>query len=173
MAVRRTGTHRNQLHTDKRYSQFYVYGNTVQQPEVLPKQKPNTNKVHQKRASSQVKKNRKRAMDMNPVYMGFLTIAAICAVIVCVIYLQLQTNIVQRSENITALQQELSDLTEQNDTAYNAAVDSVNLQDIKEKAMNELGMVYAADGNVVEYDSPTSDYVKQYDEIPSDGVVAK
>ncbi len=110
---------------------------------------------------------------MNPVYMGFLTIAAICAVIVCVIYLQLQTNIVQRSENITALQQELSDLTEQNDTAYNAAVDSVNLQDIKEKAMNELGMVYAADGNVVEYDSPTSDYVKQYDEIPSDGVVAK
>ena len=39
--------------------------------------------------------------------------------------------------------------------------------------MNELGMVYAANGNVVEYDSPTSDYVKQYNEIPSDGILAK
>ena len=50
--------------------------------------------------------------------------------------------------------------TEANDTAYNAAADSVNLQEIRDKAMNELGMVYAANGNVVEYDSPTSDYVK-------------
>ncbi len=65
------------------------------------------------------------------------------------------------------------DLTEANDTAYNAAVDSVNLQEIRDKAMNELGMVYAANGNVVEYDSPTSDYVKQYNEIPSDGILAK
>ena len=78
-----------------------------------------------------------------------------------------------RSENITALQEELSDLTEANDTAYNAAADSVNLQEIRDKAMNELGMVYAANGNVVEYDSPTSDYVKQYNEIPSDGILAK
>ena len=67
----------------------------------------------------------------------------------------------------------MSDLTEANDTAYNAAVDSVNLQEIRDKAMNELGMVYAANGNVVEYDSPTSDYVKQYNEIPSDGILAK
>ena len=34
-------------------------------------------------------------------------------------------------------------------------------------------MVYAAQGNVVEYESPTSDYVKQYNDIPSDGVLAK
>ena len=73
----------------------------------------------------------------------------------------------------TALQKELSNLTEANDTAYNAAADSVNLQEIRDKAMNELGMVYAANGNVVEYDSPTSDYVKQYNEIPSDGILAK
>lgn len=110
---------------------------------------------------------------MSPIYTGFLTVAAVCAVFICVVYLQLQSELVQRSENITALQEELSDLTEANDTAYNAAVDSVNLQEIRDKAMNELGMVYAANGNVVEYDSPTSDYVKQYNEIPSDGILAK
>ena len=78
-----------------------------------------------------------------------------------------------RSENITALQQELTDLTEANDTAYNAATDSVNLEEVRSKAMNELGMVYAAQGTVIEYDSPTSDYVKQYSDIPKDGVLAQ
>ena len=71
------------------------------------------------------------------------------------------------------MQQELADLTEANDTAYNAATDSVNLEEVRSKAMNELGMVYAAQGTVIEYDSPTSDYVKQYSDIPKDGVLAQ
>ena len=50
---------------------------------------------------------------------------------------------------------------------------SVNLETVREKAMNEMGMVYESQGNVVEYKSPTSDYVKQYEEIPKDGVLAQ
>ena len=153
-------------------SSFYVYGSAVPKQEALPERGKEERPVW-KQTSSQVKKNRRRALDMSPIYTGFLTVAAVCAVFICVVYLQLQSELVQRSENITALQEELSDLTEANDTAYNAAADSVNLQGIRDKAMNELGMVYAANGNVVEYDSPTSDYVKQYNEIPSDGILAK
>ena len=153
-------------------SSFYVYGSAVPKQEALPERRKEERPVW-KQTSSQVKKNRRRALDMSPIYTGFLTVAAVCAVFICVVYLQLQSELVQRSENITALQEELSDLTEANDTAYNAAADSVNLQEIRDKAMNELGMVYAANGNVVEYDSPTSDYVKQYNEIPSDGILAK
>ena len=41
-------------------------------------------------------------------------------------------------------------------------MDSVNLDEIREKAMNELGIVYA-----------TGDYVKQYEGIPEDGVLAQ
>ena len=153
-------------------SSFYVYGSAVPKQEALPERRKEERPVW-KQTSSQVKKNRRRALDMSPIYTGFLTVAAVCAVFICVVYLQLQSELVQRSENITALQKELSNLTEANDTAYNAAADSVNLQEIRDKAMNELGMVYAANGNVVEYDSPTSDYVKQYNEIPSDGILAK
>ena len=110
---------------------------------------------------------------MSPAYTVFLAIAAACAVLICVAYLKLQSDMVSRSESISALQEELADLTEQNDTAYNAAEDSVNLEEIRDKAMNEMGMVYASQGNVVEYESPTSDYVKQYNDNPSDGVLAK
>ena len=50
-----------------------------------------------------------------------------------------------------------------NDTRYNTVMDSVNVEEIKEKAQKDLGMVYAAPGQVVEYESPSADYVKQYE----------
>ena len=47
------------------------------------------------------------------------------------------------------------------------------MDEIREKAMNELGMVYATSDQVIEYDSPSGDYVKQYEGIPEDGVLAQ
>ena len=167
MAARKTA-HKRQPRKESKYGQVYVYGNVVRQPNG-----PSERNYPKRRASRQVRKNRKRAMDMNPVYAGFLVVSAICIVVVCVIYLQIQSEIVQRAEHITSLQEELADLKEENDTAYSAIEGSVNLQEIRAKAMNDLGMVYAADGHVIEYESPTSDYLKQYEEIPEDGVLTK
>lgn len=153
--------------------QFYVYGNTVRQAEPVPVRTPKARPAEPKRTSRQVARNRNRAMRISPAYAVFLTVAAVCAVLVCVLYLNLQSDVVSRSENVTALQEELADLTEANDTRYNAAADSVNLATVKDKAMNEMGMVYASEGTVVEYDSPSGDYVKQYNDIPENGVLAK
>jgi len=44
-------------------------------------------------------------------------------------------------------------------------MDSVNLDEIREKAMNELGMVYPSRSQVIGYDSKESEYVKQYKDI--------
>ena len=99
-------------------------------------------------------KNRNRAMSISPAYAVFLTAAAVCAVLICVLYLNLQSEVVSRSENVTAMQEQLADLTEANNTAYNSAADSVNLETVRDRAMNEMGMVYAAQGTIVEYDSP-------------------
>lgn len=120
-----------------------------------------------------MRKNRNRALSINPAYAGFLAVAAVFAVLVCVCYLRLQSDIVSRSENITALQSELTAVTEANDTALHAAEDSVNLEEIRTKAVNELGMVYAAQGRVVEYDAPAGETVTQYSDIPSSGILAK
>ena len=123
-------------------------------------------------------KNRHRAQRISPAYATFLIVAAVCAVFICVMYLRLQADVLNRADQITALQQELTDLKESNNTAHQEAEDSVNLETVREKAMNEMGMVYESQGNVVEYkvihyQSPTSDYVKQYDNIPEDGVLAQ
>ena len=49
----------------------------------------------------------------------------------------------------------------------------MNLKEIKDRAMNDMGMVYASEGTVIEYDSPTGSYVKQYSDIPEDGILAQ
>lgn len=153
--------------------QFYVYGNAVRQAEAQPERRRRERRAVPKRVSRQVIKNRNRAMSISPAYAIFLVAAAICAVFLCVMYLRLQADVVSRSENITALQEQLAELTEANDTAYNAAADSLNLEEVKDKAMNDMGMVYESQGTVIEYNSPSGSYVKQYDNIPEDGVLAK
>ena len=154
-------------------SQFYVYGNAVSQAEPLQKRVPEAQPEQRRQMSRQVAKNRHRAKSISPAYAVFLAAAAVCAVLVCMVYLSLQSEVVSRSEKVTAMQEQLADLTEANDTAYNAAADSVNLVTVRDRAMNELGMVPEAEGSVVEYDRPSGEYVKQYSDIPESGVLAK
>ena len=86
---------------------------------------------------------------MNAAYVVFLAIAATIVLLLCVNYVRLQSEVTKHSKNVTALQEELADLKEENTTKYNAVVDSV------------------------EYDNPASDYVKQYENIPENGVLAQ
>ena len=52
-------------------------------------------------------------------------------------------------------------------------MDAVDVEAVKKTAQEELGMVYASPDQVVEYESPSADYVKQYENIPEDGVLAR
>lgn len=167
MATRRTDVRRTE------YRSAYIYGNVVEKQQVLPQRKKEQKSRPVTRTSRQVRKNRHRALSINPAYAGFLACAAVVAVLVCVCYLRLQSDIVNRSENITYLQEELAAMTEANDTALHVAEDSINLEQVRAKAVGELGMVYAAQGRVVEYDAPAKESVKQYSDIPSNGVLAK
>ena len=144
---------------------MYVYGNAV------PKRRT-AEPERRQHVSRQVKQNRKKAMGINKAYVVFLSVAAILMLVVCVQYVQLRAELTNRSKNITALQEELANLNEANTTKYNAVMDSVNLEEVREKAMDDLGMVYANENQVVEYDNPDGDYIKQYEQIPDEGVVA-
>ena len=54
-----------------------------------------------------------------------------------------------------------------NDEEYSRIESSVNLEQIKQIAINELGMTYAGEGQIVEYSSEGSDYVRQVADIPN------
>ncbi len=149
----------------------YVYGNVAVETEPgYHEQSPGRPK---KKVSSQVRRNRKLALHMNSTYVIFLAVAAVMALVVCVNYVELQSRITNRSKHITAMQEELANLKEENNAKYNAVMDSVNLDEIRDRAQNQLGMVYATPEQIVEYDNPATDYVRQFEEIPDDGVLAQ
>lgn len=60
----------------------------------------------------------------------------------------------------------MAELKKQNADELNRIETSVNLEEIREIAMNELGMIYATEENVVLYDNTRHNYVSQYEELP-------
>lgn len=151
--------------------QAYVYGNVAAKSAFEPKRQYEE-PYREKRTSRQVRKNRKKALHMSAGYVMFLTMAAVIALIVCINYVQLQARITSSSKNITAMQEELASLREENTTRYNAVMDTVNLDEVRKKA-DEMGMVYATAEQIMGYESPSSDSVKQYESIPENGVLAQ
>ena len=146
----------------------YVSGNVVRKETVVtPKQVQK-----QKEVSQRVRTNRSKAMHMNRGYVTFLAVAAMVTLFACVQYLQLQSDITSRSKHITSLQQELSVAKEANTTKYNAIMNTMNLEEIRDIAMNEFGMVYADEDQIVKYQSPTGKTVTQYATIPGSGIIA-
>ncbi|XCP86713.1 hypothetical protein ABXS75_07955 [Roseburia hominis] len=176
MAARRSNTYVETTRRPQSHSGMYIYGNTVHKAEAQPKrweQETQPRTKRQKKVSPQVRKNRRYALRMNPAYVAFLAIAAVLALAACIWYLQVRAELTSRSENITSLQEELADAREENTTRYNAVMDSVNLEEVRDKAIGEMGMVYADQSQIITYQNPVNDYVKQYQNIPKSGVLAQ
>lgn len=175
MANRRNSRTQTIRRTAMRDNEAYIYGNTVRKMQAVPKRvdreevvKPQPKK---KEVSQQVKKNRKQALHMNTAYTLFLAVAAIATLSVCVWYLQLRFEMTSHTANVASMEQELADLKEENTTRENSILDSVNLEDVKEYAINSLGMVYADSTQIITYQNPAGDTVKKYQEIPKSGVL--
>lgn len=149
----------------------YVYGNVVRKPAYEPERRAQEPK--KKKTSSQVRKNRRKALRMNRGYVLFIAMAAMAMLFVCIQYVNLQSANMSHAKKITKMEEELAGLKEENTTRYNAVVDSVNLDEVRKKAKKELGMVDASDSQVIEYKKPSLNYVKQYESIPKEGALAK
>ncbi len=153
--------------------QNYTYGNTARVMEPVPRYpKVEPGQKKRKQVSKQVSRNRNRVQKLNFSYVAFLTVCVSVVLFACVQYLQLQAAIASRADNITSLQQEISALAMENDAALGAIEDSVNLDVIRTRA-EALGMVYVDSSQVVEYQSSTTSYVKQYENIPESGILAQ
>ena len=63
--------------------------------------------------------------------------------------------------SISSLESELNSLKMTNNEEYNRIQSSVDLDEIRRIATEELGMVYAREGQVITYSGEGNDYVKQ------------
>lgn len=164
-------TRRNVSADGRRLTNTYIDGNVVRHMQAVPEQQqPQRERQRQQRRSASIhaKRNREKALRINMPYVVFLAAASIATVFVCINFLQLQSQGINYRNTIAALESRLSNMKLANDNAYENAISSVNMEDVKDIAINQLGMVYANEGQIITYSSQEGDYIRQYSEIPTE-----
>ena len=143
-------------------SRYYVQGNVVRKLDVTKE----IERQPQKKISNTARKNRERAKHMSAGYVVFLCMALIATGIILANYIGLQSDITNSVQHISALEKQLNDLKLANDQEYSRIISGIDLEEIKRIAIQELGMQYAEEGQIISFASENHDYVKQMADIP-------
>lgn len=140
----------------------YIEGSAVRKLDVAREieQRP------KKKLSNTARKNREKAEHMSAGYVLFLSLALVATAVILVGYIKLQSDITSSIKNISKLESELNDLKLANDEEYNRITSSIDLEEVRRIAIQELGMQYAQEGQIITFKSENNDYVKQIASIP-------
>ena len=177
--------------TDERRTMQFVYGNTVKEMqasspsrgeevhrELEEKKRREQEERERRRREEEENQKRKRKrqatarrnqarMLMSPGYLLFVAGALAVMAVVTVCYLQMRAELTRNTKQVAALESQLVELKSNNDSREQKLEASVDLESIRRKAMEELGMVYANKDQVLMYDKTESEYVRQDEDIPA------
>ena len=151
---------------------YFVNGSTVRQIEAQPVRRERIDRTkikeeqQKKRRRNAAKRNRARALHMSRGYVAFLTLCVGIIAYAAVSLVQIQSQVTQRMERIAALESQITDLKADNDARYKEIVTSVDLDYIKDVAMNQLGMKYPTEDQIYYYTVENNNFMDQYSDIP-------
>jgi cell division protein FtsL len=151
---------------------YYINGNAVRELEAAPARKPQQNPKETEEQKRRVRRqhaarrNRERALYMSKGYVTFLTLCVAVSAVFAVTYVKLQSDVSNRMKTIAALESQITDLKADNDANYKRITTSVDLNEVKDIAMNQLGMTYATEEQIIYYSVENSNYMDQYSDIP-------
>ena len=168
-AVRRT---RNNT---ARGNNYYVDGNTVRRMEAVPdyrrqreERERREREEEQKRRRRIARRNQEQVLRVSRSYVVFLTMVALVFAVFAGLYICIQSDITARMHTISNLESQIADVRAENDEAYNRISTAIDLEEVKEKAIHELGMFYASSDQIISYTIDNDDYMNQYIEIPEE-----
>ena len=144
------------------YGEYYIDGSTVRKIDV----RREINEAPLKRTSAAVRRNREKAVHMNIGYVLFLAARLCAASVILIGYIRLQAENTAMLEAIAKKESTLNSMRMENDEEYSRIISSVDLEYIKDVAINQLGMRYAEEGQIVEVETQGDDYVRQHQEMP-------
>lgn len=144
---------------------YYIEGNTARKLSTAP-QRVYRPEQEERRANQRVSRNSKRARAFNLKYTVALIVATTFLFVACINMLTLQANITEQRREISVLQSDLNNLKNTNDETNKRLDSSIDLTKVYDVAVNELGMVYPKQGQIISYKASNPDYVKQFADIP-------
>lgn len=141
---------------------LYVLPNAYIQ-EASPKHSPEKKEKSERKT---VVRQETKTLPVSGISVLILTVAAMLTLFICVQYVQLQSELTVRLENINALETQLNNLTINNNEMDKKVNSFVDLNYIYEVATAELGMRYANQDQITMYTNSGAEYVRQYENIP-------
>lgn len=152
--------------TNRQNARYYVDGSAARQ---LRPQEDERTRRRQVSETGRAHSRRRLIIKAAPMNKGYIAVMAAAVLIVCGVlmsYVKLQSDITNHINTISDLESRLNELKLANDETYTKIMSNVDLEEIKRIAVNELGMKYAKEGQVVQYTGEGNDYVRQYSDIP-------
>lgn len=153
----------------------YVDGNTVRRYEAAPKppqrdprkeEEERKAKERKRQAKRAAKANQQRALRMSPGYVVFLSAAMALTVGVCAVFLRMQADARHHMSQIATLENQILELKTDNDAAQSKLERSIDLEQVKDIAINQLGMRYPTQDQIIYFRVDEDDYMNQYQDIP-------
>ena len=144
-------------------NRMYVEGNTV-------RVRRDRNERRDKKALSVIQggKVTERPSRMSSIISLFIMLGALFLMALTLYYyVSVQSALEGSVSEIAVLEKRLAAMRQENDEEYSRANSRVDLEEVKRMAIQELGMKYADEGQIVVYsDEGAADYVRQFDAIP-------
>ena len=143
-------------------------GNAVRKlnPEVEYEEYLERRRQEEERRQRDIRRAKIHRQKVKKVSSVYATMAIIFCVCFFVGYIYLQTQVTERTDNIAKLETQISTLKADNGAAEARINTAANLSNVRNTALNELGMVYANADQIVYYDMETADHMNQYSKIP-------
>lgn len=139
----------------------FISGSTALRPEriVYPKAAPNKAPKRKKYAKI------KYAPSINAVGFVALMSVAIIFSYSCIGYLEMFDNLKKIERETVAITRQIKQLKIKNDSMENYIYSKIDLEEIRKIAIEEFGMIYPFDSQVIRYKNVKNGYVRQYGEL--------
>ena len=156
----------SKVRTRDYYTNEYISGNTVRKTN--PQRERRVERAPRRSAQSRqnVRINEK-ALTMNAPYVAFLAVVSVVCLLMCVMYLNMQSDISETRTSISGLKNQISTVQSQNDALQYSINSYVDVDRIYKEATTKLGMSQAKDDQISKYKTSDSGYTVQYGDIPT------
>ncbi len=136
-------------------SNAYITGSAVRKrqasPRVTPRERPST------RPQREVVK--RSGISITSAIIMLAAFGILCMMIIE--YLSIRSDLLVIEKEVNQVESSISTLAEENEEYYSQIIGRVDLEEIREIAIMDLGMVYATEEQIVTFESQIDDYVEQ------------
>ena len=111
------------------------------------------------------RRSREQVMHMNRRYAVFMAFLVVAMTLCLIGYIKLMSDISATNKKIASLESQLTEMKSSNNEVYNELTGNVDLEEIRRIAIDEFGMKYADQDQIVVYSETKGDSVHQISDL--------